>query len=47
MLDYSMGETNFKYSLYGNADPSKITTIGGDVTGIVAGANAGFEHPAL
>ncbi|KAJ1464550.1 hypothetical protein T484DRAFT_3644006, partial [Baffinella frigidus] len=44
MLDYSMGESNKKYNLYGNADPSKITTVDGAVFGIVAGPNAGFNN---
>ena len=47
MLDYSMGESNKKYALYGNADPTKIATVNGTVTGIVAGANSGFNHPIV
>jgi hypothetical protein len=47
MLDYSMGESNKKYALYGNSDPTKIAMTNGTVTGIVAGANAGFNHPII
>ncbi|KAJ1463945.1 hypothetical protein T484DRAFT_3649126, partial [Baffinella frigidus] len=47
MLDYSCGESNRKYNLYGNADPSKIATVDGAVSGVVAGPNAGFNHPII
>jgi hypothetical protein len=47
MLDYSMGESNKKYALYGNADPTKIAMVDGTVTGIIAGANAGFNQPII
>ncbi|KAJ1464477.1 hypothetical protein T484DRAFT_3644741, partial [Baffinella frigidus] len=47
MLDYSMGESNKIYNLYGNADPLKITTTSGLVSGITPGPNAGFNHPII
>jgi hypothetical protein len=46
MLDYSMGESNKKYNLYGNADPTKITTIDGIEIGISANDEA-FDQPVI
>ena len=47
MLDYSMNESNKKFNLYGNADPTKLVNAVGVTKGINAGVSAGFEYEII